>query len=285
MFCPKCGQPQPDGSTVACSRCGLPLDGLAGLLRTNTVEDAQDQTVLSRRERPTRPWHRRWDVRLIFFSIVILPLIVFLSYRFDSPLPFTIPSLIFLVGLSSTAYSAIFGNEQSQLNGRNPERQLRQPQTNPYLELLVARLNAELAQQDALSPLVIEGLMLEIIAATSRTTEPTLERERPEWLAKVEEFLRINYASPLTLADVATVGGVHPTHLARSFRQYFGCTVGERIRELRVKQSCRLLTATDLPLSEIALVSGFYDQSHFSRCFRQICGVTPTEFRAANPSR
>jgi AraC-like DNA-binding protein len=253
----------------------LDMDGAAPV--------APKDELIPRGDNPARPWHQRWDVRLMFFSVVILPLVVFLAYRFDSPLPFTIPTLIFFTGLSSTAYAALFGTKR--LGSAGAKMVLPPPNADAYLELLMARLNGELAQRDALSPMVIEGLMLEMIAATSRTVAPPIESEAPAWLFQVDGFLRAKFASPLTLAEVAEVGGVHTTHLARAFRRHFGCTVGERIRQLRVGESRRLLVETQSPLAEIALVSGFYDQSHFSRCFRQLCGVTPSEFRAANHTR
>jgi AraC-like DNA-binding protein len=283
MFCPRCSRPAATEFEPVCAGCGLRLDPVARLLaREAGLNDLQ---ALAEGEHSPRLWYRRWDVRLMFFSIVILPLIFLLAYRFDSPLPFTIPSFIFLVGLSSTAYSAIFGEDPTQLSGRPAARLSSPANSAAYLEVLMARLNTELAQQDALSPMVIEGLMLELIAATSRSFTPAVDREHPVWLAKVDGLLQTNFAAPLTLTDIAARSGVHPTHLARAFRQHYGCTVGERIRQLRVEESCQLLLSTETPLSEIALAAGFYDQSHFSRCFRQLRGVTPSEFRAANQTR
>src|SRR5262249_19219721 len=118
-----------------------------------------------------------------------------------------------------------------------------------------------------------------LIAKTSRNYVSRPEPECPQWLKDIEQLLHNQFSDQLTLADMARSAGVHPTHLARTFRQYYQCTIGEYIRNLRVEYSCQKLAATEIPLIDIALEAGFYDQSHFSRCFKQIMGLTPTEFR------
>jgi AraC family transcriptional regulator len=84
----------------------------------------------------------------------------------------------------------------------------------------------------------------------------------------------------LSLSQQAACVGVHPVHLAREFRRFYHCTIGDYIRQLRIKFACEKLVQSDLPLSEIALASGFFDQSHFTRTFKQLTGKTPQAYRA-----
>jgi AraC family transcriptional regulator len=73
---------------------------------------------------------------------------------------------------------------------------------------------------------------------------------------------------------------VHPATLARAYRRRFGCSIGERVRALRVEHAARRLLETTEPLSTIAVGTGFYDQSHFTNAFRRQLGVTPAAYRS-----
>jgi AraC family transcriptional regulator len=78
---------------------------------------------------------------------------------------------------------------------------------------------------------------------------------------------------------LAAAVGVHPVHLARVFRKFHACSVGDYVRQLRIEYASRQLATTDQPLANIALAAGFADQSHFSRTFKQHTRMLPTEFR------
>jgi AraC family transcriptional regulator len=78
---------------------------------------------------------------------------------------------------------------------------------------------------------------------------------------------------------------VDPAHLARTFRAHYRCSIGDFVRRLRVERASCELTDTDTPMADIALGLGFFDQSHFSRVFKDQTGLTPTEFRAASRPR
>ncbi len=83
----------------------------------------------------------------------------------------------------------------------------------------------------------------------------------------------------LTLA-IASFG----THqMCRVFREHHRCTIGDYIRRLRIESASRQILTSKAPLVEIAAAVGFSDQSHFSRIFKRVMGVTPTEYRAAHP--
>ena len=144
---------------------------------------------------------------------------------------------------------------------------------------LAVRLYREFSEPDEASPLIIEGLVLEILGVVSRHAGTT-RRQSPRWLACAREMLREGYAAPPDVAHVAAAVGVHPVHLAREFRRRYGCTMGEYVRRLRVESACRSLSASDAPLAQIAAASGFYDQSHFSRVFKRQTGLAPGAYRA-----
>jgi AraC family transcriptional regulator len=145
---------------------------------------------------------------------------------------------------------------------------------------LMMKLYGEFLQPDSASHLAIEGLALEMLAEVSRRHVRLSDRTPPRWLAKAVELLREKFSERLTITQVATSVGVHPVHLAREFRRFHRCTIGEYIRQLRVERACIQLHASDEPLAAIAASVGFSDQSHFSRTFKRLIGMTPAQYRA-----
>jgi len=145
---------------------------------------------------------------------------------------------------------------------------------------LGVQLYDEFRHLDGLSPLTIEGLFLELLAETSRRRLGSVDRHPPRWLDQVTEMLRARFAENLTLSDIAAAAGVHTVHLARVFRKFNGCTIGDYVRQLRIEYASRLLSTTETSLAEIALAAGFSDQSHFSRTFKSHTKMLPSEFRA-----
>ena len=151
------------------------------------------------------------------------------------------------------------------------------------LARLALRLYGEYRRMDDASPLAIEGLAFEIMAEASRRSVRPTERRSPEprWLRQAVEILRAQFPEAPTLSAVAQSVGVHPVHLARTFRRHYRCTVGDYVRRLRVESACRTLATSDTPLADVALLAGFCSQSHLSTAVKQHTGMTPTEYRTA----
>jgi len=120
------------------------------------------------------------------------------------------------------------------------------------------------------------------VAALVRSPPVTGRRKSPTWLVSAEEIVRERYVAPPSAGEIAGLVGVHPATLARAWRERFGCSIGDRIRVLRVEHAARLLAASTEPLAQIAVAAGFYDQSHLTNLFRQHFGVTPARYRAAH---
>ncbi len=148
------------------------------------------------------------------------------------------------------------------------------------LAWLFIRLYDEFLQEDTASGLAIEGLVLEMLAAVSRTQSAASESAPPRWLHQAKEMLHEHFLDNLSLSDISQTVGVHPVHLSREFRRYYRSTVGEYIRQLRIEYACREMLNPDASLAEIASAAGFADQSHFARTFKRLLGKPPAAFRS-----
>ena len=143
---------------------------------------------------------------------------------------------------------------------------------------LMLRIYRESRIADSVAPVIVEGLMLEMLGHASRslTKSPV---HAPRWMMQTRELLQGRFNDSLNLADIANAVGVHPTHLARTFKKYYRTTVGEYLRGRRLDWATRQLSESEDSIAEIASAAGFYDQSHFSHLFKQHTGFTPAEFR------
>lgn len=152
--------------------------------------------------------------------------------------------------------------------------------SNSSTAWLATKIYREFRNMDELSKMALEGLTLELMVETSRRAKRD-ERRRPVWLCNATDILNESFSNPPSLDEIADAIGVHPVHLARVFRQFHCCTIGEYIRNLRIDYARRRMLTSNDTLVEIALAAGFADQTHFSRSFKRVTGMTPTEFRAA----
>ena len=101
----------------------------------------------------------------------------------------------------------------------------------------------------------------------------------PRALRRVREFIEAHLEENISIQALASVAGLSMYHFARAFKQSEGMAPHEYLIQCRVQRAKDLLAETDLPLSEIALASGFSDQSHCARRFREHVGVTPSSYR------
>jgi AraC family transcriptional regulator len=145
---------------------------------------------------------------------------------------------------------------------------------------LARRLATEIAFADDVGHVAAEGLALELVAELARGPSLRATRRNAPWIIRADEMIRNLYSRRFSLAEVAAEIGVQPATLARGYRKTFGCTLGERVRRLRVEHAARALAESDAPLSHVALSAGFYDQSHLTNVFRRYTGETPAAYRS-----
>ena len=101
----------------------------------------------------------------------------------------------------------------------------------------------------------------------------------PRALRRVRDFIETHLEETISIQALADIAGLSMFHFARAFKQSEGVTPHEYLVHCRVRRAKDLLTGSKLPLSEIALASGFSDQSHLARRFREHVGVTPSSYR------
>jgi len=144
---------------------------------------------------------------------------------------------------------------------------------------LVKRLQSEFVHQYPARDVAMEAIVLQLLALTARSKTNFPRTAESFWLKKVRSLLDTQYLSDHPLHELASYAGVHRVHLVREFRKHYGLTIGQHIRKRRVAHACELLARTDLLLREIASECRFVDQSHFSRQFKKLSGLTPAEYR------
>jgi len=105
------------------------------------------------------------------------------------------------------------------------------------------------------------------------------EKAHAPWISQARELLHDRFSDSMQIAQIAQQLEVHPVYFARAFRHVFRCTPGEYRMRCRLRDAMVMMRKAGLPLSEIAISAGFFDQSHFSSSFREHFGISPHAYR------
>ncbi|MCA1443284.1 AraC family transcriptional regulator [Ensifer sp. IC4062] len=96
----------------------------------------------------------------------------------------------------------------------------------------------------------------------------------------VIDYIMANLEKPLPVEELARVSGLSRAHFSRVFAASEGMPPAEFVLQKRLQRAVKLLTkAADLPVKEVAIMSGFDDPNYFAKVFRRVFGASPTEFR------
>lgn len=159
---------------------------------------------------------------------------------------------------------------------------------DPAVDRLISMLWREADHGNPRGELFAEHLLLSLVLALERRSEgpSTLAgsagRFAQRRLKRVEDYLRAHVARPIDLSDVAEAVQMNRFELSRAFRATMGQSLWQYFIALRCERAAELLAQDDeaMPLSYVAVESGFHDQSHLHRHFRRNFGITPGRYRA-----
>jgi len=104
----------------------------------------------------------------------------------------------------------------------------------------------------------------------------------PDWhgaMKPVTDYIQSHYTEDVSAEKLASMAGMPESSFRTRFSQVFGISPGRYITAIRLNAARKLLEDTEMPLSEIAVETGFWDQSHFTKMFKLERGVTPGEYR------
>jgi AraC-like DNA-binding protein len=149
-----------------------------------------------------------------------------------------------------------------------------------------ASLQEGLRRPDETNQLFIDHMMLALTAHVAQAygglrpgSEPTRGGLAPWQVKRACERLDSDLGGKLSLQQIAAEFDLSVSHFSRAFRTSTGLPPHQWLLRQRVKAAKQLMSVRDLPLSEIAISAGFANQSHFTRVFSSVVGVSPAAWR------
>lgn len=138
---------------------------------------------------------------------------------------------------------------------------------HPAQALIVDQVSFALAAHLLRNYNVFEPVAPPVLSALSRVE-----------VARLTGYIEDNLDRPIGLVELAAIVNVSRFHFTRLFKRSTGMTAISFVEQCRIRRAQSLIMETAIPLSEIALMAGFSDQSHFTRRFHRHVGCTPAAF-------
>ena len=138
--------------------------------------------------------------------------------------------------------------------------------------ITVAKINTQFETKITLIKFIQKmwqsGLILENDANGTNTTEK-----------EMITYIRQNYTKEISLREFGSQFHLSEKYISRYFKEHFHITLSQYINHLRLEHARQLLQESTVPVTEVALQSGFQNVSYFIRCFKKMYGVSPLKYR------
>lgn len=165
---------------------------------------------------------------------------------------------------------------------------IRIPQSRrDYFEDLISKAHREMMYQDTYSFYLARSHVYELILFILRLNSITKQDNITPYdaspddqiMEKAAKYICSNYQSPLTLEETAVYCNMSTTYFSKKFKAVTGFGFKEYLINIRIREASRLLLHTKLPITEIALLSGFNDSNYFGDVFKRMKGISPCKYR------
>ena len=102
---------------------------------------------------------------------------------------------------------------------------------------------------------------------------------KSEFIREIDRYIEEHLSESITIKDICRDFRIGRTKLYELSMDYLSCGLAEYIRRQRIMHAQNMLIETDMPVTDVAFATGFYDYNHFSRIFKQTTGISAREYR------
>lgn len=148
---------------------------------------------------------------------------------------------------------------------------------HPQVHFLFAKLYREFILSDQYSEVSVEQILVQICDSLSQL-KSIYSLKCPTWIDHLKELLHYD-TTDLSLEYLSNQLNVHPVHISRTASKFLSISLGEYIRQNKLKRALPLLMEGSQSLTEVAYQVGFSDQSHFNRVFKTYFKTNPSTYR------
>ncbi len=157
---------------------------------------------------------------------------------------------------------------------------------------ILMQMNREYFNEREYSDLSIPSLLLQLFISLGKNYEkqisscadalPTKRKEYMDLFTNTLKYIDEHFTEKLSLEDMAAKTGFSKFHFSRLFKKYTNYNFSDYLCLRRVKEAETLLLRHDIPITDVAITSGFSSISTFNRIFKQQKGCSPSEYRNRN---
>ena len=154
-----------------------------------------------------------------------------------------------------------------------------------YIENLITTLLDESNSTDLGSELYIKTLLAQILLFINRyknqltTNEFNYSKSYHKTISDISTYICSNFREDINLKTISEQFFISPSYFSRTFKKVTGLTFVEYLNSIRIKESQKLITKTNLTIAEISEIVGYKSNTHFGRIFKNIVGTTPNSYR------
>lgn len=124
----------------------------------------------------------------------------------------------------------------------------------------------------------VANRLRQLLAAIPLSIDESGQSQQPD-LDIIHNFMREHLDERISLGQLADLTGLSATHFATRYRELTGVSPIQHFLHLKVEQACQMLDTTDLSFTQISSQLGYDDNYYFSRLFKKVMGLSPTDYR------
>lgn len=149
-----------------------------------------------------------------------------------------------------------------------------------FAEMLTEFQSGKLWRQQFIQVKLLELLIrFDRLRRLERSDLPQAEPTGSSSIWSVVRHIHLHYQEPLALTELAQRFGMSSSNLSELFKRHLGVNFARFVHDLRVRHACGLLASTDMSKTDISVEAGFGSLRSFSRIFRELKGMTPSDYR------
>ena len=153
------------------------------------------------------------------------------------------------------------------------------------MEQLMFEMIKECEEKQQGHTFYIKSLLTKLLIQIYRQSfqaPPKSESPMHDRISKIATYLNQHYQEKLTLTEVANKFYISPSYLSRTFSKITGFHFGEYLQAIRMRETRRQLIESDENILSIAEKVGYHSIAHFNKTFKEMTGISPTQFRKQN---